>query len=340
MSINSMIINSSRINHASKARKIQNNQNFILYEPYPSKNTVLLYTQCMNNSTWLSKIFSRIGFTHAKNVNTTVTADGLWQKCTSCNNMILKEIINKNLHVCNCGYHFKISVMERIQQVFDDGYTLLESDTVCIDPIQFTDLKAYKDRFTDAKKKTNANEAFQIIDGNIDGNRCIGIIMDFDFIGGSMGIAVGEAIKVGAEMAIANKLPFIIFTASGGARMQEGLFSLMQMPKTTIAVERLKAHHLPFITVLTHPTTGGVLASFAMRGSITIAEPNAIIGFTGARVIESVMKVKLPKNFQTPEFVQEKGFIDHVVQRKNLKEFLGKILRILSNNTTDTDKPI
>lgn len=277
--------------------------------------------------TWLSKLFKRVGFISNSSKNT-VTPDGLWKKCDHCHNTILTDLLKKNLQVCTCGYHFRISVKERIHQIFDEGYKSINFNIQFRDPIEFKDLKSYKSRFDDAQKKTNAQEAFQIVDGLIDNQRCIALLMNFDFIGGSMGTAVGEAIKISSELAIEHKLPLVLFSASGGARMQEGLFSLMQMPKTTIAVERLKQHHLPFISVLTHPTTGGVLASFAMRGSITIAEPNSIIGFTGARVIESVMKVKLPENFQTPEFVRDKGFIDHVIHRKDLKPFLAKIIRI------------
>ena len=279
---------------------------------------------------WLTHLFA-LKFLASKSANETIP-NGLWVKCNQCNRILLKSILAKGFHVCQCGYHFRMNIPDRINMLFDSDFQVVDLNIQFQDPINFKDRKTYEDRFKDARRKTGAKEAFSIVEGSINGNKCVAMMMNFDFIGGSMGIAVGHGVKISAQRAIKANVPLIAFISSGGARMQEGLFSLMQMPKTVTAIEELKRHHLPFIPILTHPTTGGVLASFAMRGSITLAEPDSIIGFTGPRVIESITKVKLPDNFQTPEFLKTKGFVDHVVHRKDLKKLLAKILHITSNN--------
>lgn len=282
-------------------------------------------------SNWLFEALGHAFRRKTKTASPSRVPDGLWRKCDQCKKTILIDILQKNLSVCECGYHFRISPKERIKQVLDNGeYTKMHPDIDFKDPIQFSDVKSYKQRFESAQIKTGASEAIIVVQGSIMKCNCIVMIMDFDFIGGSMGISVGNAVQYAAEVAIEQKMPLIVFTASGGARMQEGLFSLMQMPKTVFAVEKVKNNNLPYITVLTNPTTGGVLASFGMLGSITIAESNAIIGFAGPRVIESITKVKLPDGFQTPQSVHKCGFLDAIVERKNIRSHLGKILNILS----------
>ena len=256
----------------------------------------------------------------------------LWNNCLSCGNMIHHKDLNENLRVCiNCDYHFRMSAEDRIKLFFNDNnYNEIDLDKISDDPLKFTDKKKYKDRLKEYRKKTNRDDAFILIKGKIKNKEIISGIMNFEFMGGSMGRAVGGAIVKGAKIAIEKKLPYVIVTSSGGARMQEGILSLMQMPRTVIAVNSLLKTNLPFISVLTDPTTGGVSASFAMLGDIIIAEKNATIGFAGSRVIEETIKEKLPQNFQKSEYLIEKGMIDIVVHRRDLNKKIYDIIEFLT----------
>lgn len=256
--------------------------------------------------------------------------DNLWEKCDKCGELEYKKNWISNLYICtHCGFHKKINIKTRLDMTMDDGYILIDLPKVKLDPIKFTDSKKYTDRIADAKK-SGLNEAIAVAQGHISGQAAIVAVMDFAFIGGSMGLFVGEAIRHATNLAIAQKTPFICFTASGGARMQEGIYSLMQMPRTTLAVETLKSKGIPYINVLTNPTMGGVLASFAMLGDITIAEPDATIGFSGRRVVENTTREKLPDDFQTSQFQYNCGYIDQVVNRFEIKNTLEKILTTLN----------
>ena len=218
--------------------------------------------------------------------------------------------------------------------LFDDAkYKLIDLPAVQPDPLNFSDVKKYSDRVKDARKKTGQNDAIVIADGMIGGCPAIVGVFDFDFMGGSMGTAVGEAIVMAAELAIKKKAALILIPASGGARMQEGMLSLMQMPRTTLAVKTLKENRLPYITIFTNPTTGGVTASFAMLGDVHLAEPGALIGFAGARVIEQTIRETLPEGFQRSEYLQEHGMIDAVIDRRQMKEELAKVLNLLMHTT-------
>jgi len=281
--------------------------------------------------TWLSKLLEKTGIKTGLSSRQSRVPAGLWVKCSNCGSNILSEKLKENLNVCEyCMYHHPIDIQHRINITFDPNYQLVNMDSPVDDPIEFVDSKSYKQRLVDARSKSDFKDAFAIVDGMISGMPIIGFFMDFAFIGGSMGIAVGDGISLACKMAIERRVPIVIFTSSGGARMQEGMYSLLQMPRTTIAVESVKKLGLPYIAVLTHPTTGGVLASFAMRATVTIAEPDSIIGFTGQRVIKDTLGIKLPKGFQSPEFVYEKGFLDQIIERREMKNTLAKILRLFS----------
>jgi acetyl-CoA carboxylase carboxyl transferase subunit beta len=219
-------------------------------------------------------------------------------------------------------------ITERIQNIMDTGFTYTPLTLPPDDPIDFMGPKSYKAKLKEARDKCPFQEAFSIVTGTIDSMPLVSMFMDFDFIGGSMGIAVGDAIVQTCSIAIKRHIPAIIFSSSGGARMQEGIFSLMQMPRTVVHVERVKKSGLPFISVLTHPTTGGVLASFAMRGSVTLAEPDATIAFTGPRVIKDTLGIDLPPGFQSSQAAYSRGFIDQIVQRNELKGKIAQLLRI------------
>lgn len=264
------------------------------------------------------------------NIRTDVP-DDFWDRCLGCGAMLFHEEIEKSHHVCpQCGYHFRLPVIKRLEMIFDDGkYTLLPIPDVKEDPIHFTDLKKYTDRLKEARKKTGLDEAIVMAEGKIGGKKAVLVLFNFDFMGGSMGVAVGETIVKASEQAISQKAGLILMPASGGARMQEGMLSLVQMARTTLAIQKLKENRLPYIVVLTNPTTGGVTASFAMLGDITLAEPGAIIGFAGARVIEQTIHQKLPPKFQTAEYLFEHGMIDAVVPRLKIKEKLSQILNLL-----------
>jgi acetyl-CoA carboxylase carboxyl transferase subunit beta len=259
------------------------------------------------------------------------TPEGMWIKCGACLEIIYKPEVERNLNVCpKCNYHFRIPALERIRSVVDEGtFQEFGEDLESVDMLVFTDTKKYADRLKEAKKKTGRREAVITGTARINGIEVVLGVLDFEFLGGSMGCVVGEKIAVAAEQALELRCPLIIFSASGGARMQEGTLSLMQMAKTSAALARLSEANLPYISVMTDPTTGGVAASFAMLGDIIISEPGALIGFAGPRVIEQTIKQKLPEGFQRAEFLLEHGMVDMIVERTKLKPTLTQILRFL-----------
>ena len=252
---------------------------------------------------------------------------GKWVKCDNCKEIIYKEDFHKNLSVCpNCGKHFRLSARRRIKQIADEGtFEEIGKDILTSDPLQFD---GYMKKVETLREKTKIDEAVKCGICEIEGQKVVLGVMDGNFLMGSMGRAVGERITLAIETAIKKKLPLIMFCVSGGARMQEGIVSLMQMAKTSSAIARLNEKELLYISVLTDPTTGGVTASFASLGDIILAEPKALIGFAGPRVIEQTIKQKLPKGFQSSEFLLEHGFIDKIVERKDMKETLAKLLRL------------
>jgi len=257
--------------------------------------------------------------------------ENLWNNCPKCGNMIHHKDLKENLRVCiSCDYHFRMSAEDRIKILFvDEKLKEIELDNINDDPLKFIDKKKYKDRLKEYRKKTNRNDAFILIEGTLGGMEIISGFMNFEFMGGSMGRAVGSAIVKGAKLAVEKKIPFIIFTSSGGARMQEGIVSLMQMPRTVAATELLNENNIPYIPVLTEPTTGGVTASFAMLGDITIAEQGSTIGFAGKRVIQDTIREELPIDFQKAEYLKEHGMVDIVTHRKDLKKTIIGILNHL-----------
>jgi acetyl-CoA carboxylase carboxyl transferase subunit beta len=260
----------------------------------------------------------------------TVKTEGIFVKCENedCGATIYRKDLKKNLSVCpDCGYHFRLSARERLQMLFDDGnYEERDSDIAPADPLNFVDKSPYIDRLKKAQKATGLLDALITGEGKIGGRPAIICAMEFSFIGGSMGSVVGEKITLAIEHCIKNRLPLVIVSCSGGARMQEGVLSLMQMAKISAALARLDDARLPYFSLMTDPTTGGVTASFAMLGDLNIAEPGAIIGFAGARVIEQTIRQKLPKGFQLSEFLLEHGMLDSVVDRRNLRDFLSNAL--------------
>jgi len=257
--------------------------------------------------------------------------DTLWTKCGGCGEMIFQRDLDAANQVCpSCQHHLPLDPAARLALVFDNGeYQIIAVPEPVQDPLKFRDEKKYTDRLKDNRKKTGEQDAMKVATGTIDGAQVIIAIQNFKFMGGSMGLALGEAMLKAAEEAVAARAPLIVFAASGGARMQEGILSLMQMPRTTVAVQMVKEAGLPYIVVLTHPTTGGVSASYAMLGDVHLAEPGALIGFAGARVIEQTIREKLPEGFQRAEFLQEKGMVDMVVHRRDLKQTLSKLVRVL-----------
>ncbi len=265
---------------------------------------------------------------------------GLWKKCDGCEKIIYKKELENNLMVCpHCGYYFKLSAYQRIDMLVDRGtFKELFTEVVSINPLGFFDSKDYSDRIEENKRKTNLSEAVVVGQARIDKRKIMLCVLDFGFMGGSMGSVVGERVTRIIEKSIKENKPFICVSSSGGARMQEGILSLMQMAKTASALGVLRSKRIPFISVLTHPTTGGVTASFAMLGDIIISEPRALIGFAGPRVIEQTIKQKLPENFQTAEFLLEHGIIDMVVERGELRPTIIKILSILRSQTSPFDK--
>ena len=258
--------------------------------------------------------------------------ENFWTKCPGCGEMIFHRQLEDNLQVCtSCGYHFKLNAKARLKSLFDkDTLTLIELEKqLNSDPLKFRDIKKYSDRLREARTRTSQDDAIVIAEGELNGLEMVAAVFSFEFMGGSMGIAVGNAILKAAELAVSKKAPLIIFPSSGGARMQEGILSLMQLPRTVIATQMVKEAGLPLIVVLTNPTTGGVTASFAMLGDIHIAEPGAIIGFAGRRVITETIREKLPEGFQCAEHLLDHGMVDMVVSRLQIKEKLSSILSIL-----------
>ena len=254
--------------------------------------------------------------------------ENLWQNCPSCGNMIHHKDLKENLRVCNtCNHHFRMAADDRIELLFSKDETQeIELDKISDDPLNFSDKKKYKDRLKEYRKKTKREDAFILLNTKIGQSNIVCGLMNFAFMGGSMGRAVGGAIVKGAQTALEKKCPFVIFTSSGGARMQEGIISLMQMPRTVAAVELLNQNNIPYIVVLTEPTTGGVTASFAMLGDITIAEQGSTIGFAGKRVIQDTIREELPIDFQKAEYLKEHGMVDIVCHRKDLKSNLENVI--------------
>jgi acetyl-CoA carboxylase carboxyl transferase subunit beta len=256
--------------------------------------------------------------------------EGLWVKCNSCKEIIYRKEVDKNLRVCpKCNYHFRISARERISLLVDSGsFIEMDESLESKDPLNFRDQIPYKERLRESEKKTNIKEAAISGSALIGGYPVILAVLDFGFMGGSMGSVVGEKVTRAAERAFEEERPLLTVSSSGGARMQEGLFSLMQMAKTAAAIARFKQKSMPYISILTDPTFGGVSASFAMLGDIIIAEPKSLIGFAGARVIEQTIKKQLPEGFQTAEFLLQHGMIDLIVNRKELKQTITKLLSL------------
>jgi len=257
----------------------------------------------------------------------------LWTRCNSCQRILYKQDILDNLAVCpSCGFHFRLSAEERLQMLFDEGaYEVLDANIHSVDALHFVDLKSYADRIKENERKTGLSEAIVTARGTIGGIPVYILAMDFGFLGGSVASVVGEKIARACERALEDRRPVIIVSCSGGMRMQEGMLSLMQMAKTSAAIARLGEAQIPFISVLADPTTGGTTASFAMLGDINVAEPQALIGFAGPRVIEQTIKEKLPKGFQRAEFLLEHGMVDDVVERKALKPYIVRALRLFLN---------
>ncbi len=261
--------------------------------------------------------------------------ENLWEKCPSCGTMLFHRELTENQRVCNsCGHHMTISPRERFHSFFDGGiYKEIAVPQPVADPLQFRDQKKYPDRMKSAQKQTGEKEAMLVAEGEVLRTRLVAVAQDFGFMGGSMGMYVGNAIVAACEHAVARKLPLVLFSAAGGARMQEGILSLMQMPRSTVALDMLREAGLPYIVVLTHPTTGGVTASYAMLGDIQIAEPGALICFAGPRVIEQTIREKLPEGFQRAEYLLEHGMLDRVTPRKELRAEIATILRMLTGQT-------
>ncbi len=265
--------------------------------------------------------------------------ENLWTSCRGCEEMIFHRDLAANFFVCSrCGHHMRLGATERLAMLFDDGkYQRVELPKTPLDPLKFRDRKRYTDRIKDARAATQSDDALIVAFGKMGGIDVVCGAFEFKFLGGSMGIAVGEGIITAARLAVLQQAPLLMFTSSGGARMQEGLLSLVQMPRTIIAIQEVKDAGLPYIVVLTDPTTGGVSASFAMLGDIAIAEPGAIIGFAGVRVIQDTIHEKLPDDFQRAEYLLEHGMVDMVVNRFEMRETLIRILRLVLNRTPAAD---
>jgi acetyl-CoA carboxylase carboxyl transferase subunit beta len=268
--------------------------------------------------------------------------EGLWVKCPGCTQLIYKKDLEQNLNVCpKCAHHFRLTAAERLKALFDDGaYQEHFTNLTSTDPLQFTDTKPYRDRLEKTIASTGLTDAVVIATGRMDGLDIVVAAMEYSFIGGSMGVVVGEKITRALELALARRQPAIVISCSGGARMMEGALSLMQMAKVSAALARLDRARLPFISILTDPTTGGVTASFAMLGDLNIAEPKALIGFAGPRVIEQTIRQKLPEGFQRSEFLVEHGMLDLVVDRRDMKATLSRALRFMRAEPAPADEPV
>ncbi len=267
--------------------------------------------------------------------------EGLWVKCPGCSQIIYNKDLVTNLNVCpKCAHHFRIGAIERLRTLFDDGeWVEYDKELASTDPLDFTDTKPYKDRLRSSAENTGLKDALVVASGRIQGIETMVAAMEYAFIGGSMGVVVGEKIARGIERALERRCPVVIVCCSGGARMMEGALSLMQMAKICAALARLDRAHLPYISVLTDPTTGGVTASFAMLGDLNIAEPKALIGFAGPRVIEQTIRQKLPEGFQRSEFLLEKGMLDLIVDRRELKAMIAGALRFMGARSEPAPAP-
>ncbi|WP_263382715.1 acetyl-CoA carboxylase, carboxyltransferase subunit beta [Granulicella arctica] len=265
----------------------------------------------------------------------TVRTEGLWTKCGACGQPIFKADLTANLQVCpKCGYHFRFDARSRIDNLLEPGYELVDLGLLSTDPLKFTDLKPYKRRLEEARKKTGLNDAIINATGLLGPHPVVLSVMEYAFIGGSMGAVVGETIARAIDRSLATRHPLIIVAASGGARMMEGIASLMQLAKISSGLARLDDAKVPYISVMTDPTTGGVTASFAMLGDLNIAEPGALIGFAGPRVIEQTIRQKLPEGFQRSEFLLAHGFLDAIVLRKDMKSYLAQSLTWMTDQPT------
>ena len=281
---------------------------------------------------WLNRVRNAIPFVAKRE-----TSEHLWHKCKGCGEMVFLKEYEDNQNVCpNCGHHGRIRPEPRFEALFDKGsWKMLPTPMVREDPLKFRDSKRYVDRLKQARQATGESDALINAIGEIEKQKAVIGVQNFAFMGGSMGLGVGEAFILGTKAAIENDCPYIIFTASGGARMQEGILSLMQMPKMTVGVERLKAAGLPYIVVLTDPTSGGVMASYALLGDLHLAEPGATLAFTGRRVIENTIREKLPDDFQTSEYLLDHGMVDMIVDRHDLRERLSTLIGYLMANRQD-----
>ncbi|MFU2088605.1 acetyl-CoA carboxylase, carboxyltransferase subunit beta [Avibacterium avium] len=279
---------------------------------------------------WIDRIFSKNTASNTRKAN---VPEGVWTKCTSCGQVLYRDELTRNLEVCpKCGHHMRIDARTRLLALLDkESAVEIAADLEPKDILKFKDLKKYKDRLTAAQKETGEKDALIAMAGTLYGMPVVAAASNFSFMGGSMGAVVGAKFVKAAEQAIEQNCPFVCFSASGGARMQEALISLMQMAKTSAVLARMREKGVPFISVLTDPTLGGVSASFAMLGDINIAEPKALIGFAGPRVIEQTVREKLPEGFQRSEFLLEKGAIDMIVKRGDMRETLASLLSKLSN---------
>ena len=279
---------------------------------------------------WFEKLIpSRIStFQKKRNV-----PEGVWVKCQKCDAQLYRAELERNFKVCpKCNFHMRIGARERLNFFLDtERQSEIAESISSVDPLKFKDTKKYSDRISQAKKTTNEQDAFIAISGEVEGNRLVACSFDFNFLGGSMGSAVGERFCVATEYCLKYKLPLVVFSCSGGARMQEGLLSLFQMAKTSAAIAKLNKEKIPYISVMTDPTTGGVSASLAMLGDVNIAEPEALIGFAGPRVIEQTVRQKLPEGFQRSEFLLEHGALDMIVDRRQMREKIISILSFLKN---------
>jgi len=280
---------------------------------------------------WFEKLMpSRI---RTEGGNKKAVPEGLWAKCPSCNAVLYRAEMERNMEVCpKCGHHNRIDARRRLDLFLDpDGREEIAAELESGDPLKFKDSKKYKERLSAAQKKTGEKDALIVMRGQLKGSDVVAAAFEFEFMGGSMGSVVGQRFVEGVNTAIERRCPMVSFSASGGARMQEGILSLMQMPRTTVAVEMVRDAGLPYIVVLTHPTTGGVTASYAMLGDVHIAEPNALICFAGPRVIEQTIREKLPEGFQRAEYLLDHGMLDRVTHRRDMKDELVTITRMLLN---------
>ena len=274
---------------------------------------------------WFNRVRNSLAFLPKR-----ASEKDLWVKCPGCQQMVFAQEYAENLQVCpRCEHHGRIGADERLRQLLDEGYDVLPQSEVREDPLKFRDTKKYTDRLKQARAKNPHRDAFTVGSGTIEERPAVVGVQDFGFMGGSMGMAVGTAFCQGAERALTRRCPYIVVTAAGGARMQEGILSLMQMPKATVMTRRLKEAGLPYIVVLTDPTTGGVTASYAMLGDIHIAEPGALIGFAGQRVIQDTIREQLPEGFQRAEYLHKHGMVDMVVHRHDLRDRLATVLDYL-----------